>query len=408
MSISFGPSHTSYGLAHDEIHTSDRLLFRRCRRKWYFASPLRLNMQKKEEEYLPFWVGTGAHVALEDYHGYNRFGSPAVAWSAYVNSFSPSVLPHGWEESYEIIKGLLQYYVDYWLPKRNVFKTFTIDGVPQVEVHFKIPIPGTDALYVGTFDRIVEDRFGRLYIQDYKFVKKYDLNKFDLDQQITSYLCAAPLYYNRPFEGLVYHQFIKAPLAGPQRLAVRGGFSKSKSNPTTYGLYRAALLAEYGGIPADYVDHLRWLGGLESTAGDMYIRMDIVKRSAKQLEVERKKMIAETKDMTNPKLPLYPNPTPGCNYECAFKNVCIGMDSGLDWKSMLRSGFERRPEFRIWQKKFGEYAQAAMNAKANGQTFEIGPPKAFYEPKNELVIDFDGDDEGPPWNQPTQRTLITR
>jgi hypothetical protein len=75
---------------------------------------------------------------------------------------------------------------------------------------------------------------------------------------------------------------------------------------------------------------------------------------------------------------------------------------------MLRSGFERRPEFRIWQKKFGEYAQAAMNAKANGQTFEIGPPKAFYEPKNELVIDFDGDDEGPPWNQPTQRTLITR
>lgn len=50
------------------IHTSDRALFKLCRRKWGWNSPTRLNLVPNVEMqgvYMPLWFGTGVHHSLE-------------------------------------------------------------------------------------------------------------------------------------------------------------------------------------------------------------------------------------------------------------------------------------------------------------------------------------------------------
>ena len=78
------------------IRTSDRRVFRRCLRKWGLQSSLKANLQRKgTEQNIHFWFGSAIHYAMEDYHGYNRFGDPRRAFKAYYNAFDPETLPEG-------------------------------------------------------------------------------------------------------------------------------------------------------------------------------------------------------------------------------------------------------------------------------------------------------------------------
>src|SRR5690625_7371113 len=66
------------------IRTSDRIQFKRCRRRWAFSSNLRGNLTYSGESPAPLWIGTGFHFALEDFHGYNRFGDHFKAFKAFA------------------------------------------------------------------------------------------------------------------------------------------------------------------------------------------------------------------------------------------------------------------------------------------------------------------------------------
>ena len=48
---------------HFSIHTSDRITFKRCRRKWDFSSPLRQHLAPQGGVVTPLWFGTGFHFA---------------------------------------------------------------------------------------------------------------------------------------------------------------------------------------------------------------------------------------------------------------------------------------------------------------------------------------------------------
>ena len=43
------------------IHTSDRALFKRCRRKWAWSSPVRRGLVPVGESPTPLWFGSGFH-----------------------------------------------------------------------------------------------------------------------------------------------------------------------------------------------------------------------------------------------------------------------------------------------------------------------------------------------------------
>jgi hypothetical protein len=51
--------------------------------------------------------------------------------------------------------------------------------------------------------------------------------------------------------------------------------------------------------------------------------------------VEQAKIIAEVLEMLDPALPLYPNPTKDCSWDCPFKIPCLAMDDGSDYQYVL-------------------------------------------------------------------------
>ena len=222
------------------IRTSDRRVFRRCLRKWEFQSSLRGNWKHQgTEQNINFWFGSAIHFAMEDYHGYNRFGDPRIAFWAYYQSFPSAEMPMAADAHYELGMAMLSYYMT-WYPRHNDvagFETVWVDpethtivpkdtpnAEPGVEQSFILPLNVWAACdihteeiietyddnasvpfleqgqtefmlnghtchlvpicYHGTMDRIVVDRYGRYWILDYKTAKGADTNKLDTDDQI--------------------------------------------------------------------------------------------------------------------------------------------------------------------------------------------------------------------------------
>lgn len=345
-----------------KIRTHDRIAFRRCRRMWDFVSQMRQHLEpipEVEKVSSPLWFGTGFHFALEDYHGYRRFKNPVDAFMAYVRCFKVDELPEDFEELIELGQGMLEYYTKYWLPKRNEFETLWIDGVPQVEVKFTIPIPelseavGREVVYQGTFDRVVTDALGRLWVVDYKTVSRFDTSKLETDPQISAYAWAAEQWYQKPVEGVVYMQFIKA-VPKPPKILRTGWPSLDKKQKTTYALYYETLLQICGDpkkFPTDYVEFLNYLASLETPEGDNFIRWDFVRRNEYQKRAEYQSIIAEGLEMLNPNLALYKNPTRDCAWDCAFRSVCLAMDDGGDWEWLLSQSFRKQGEEKDWRSK---------------------------------------------------------
>lgn len=350
-----GAAHDRFGTKLPMIGTSDRILFRRCRRRWNWQSPMRGNLEAIGTPIEALWLGTGVHYALEDYHSHRTHGTAVAAFLAYLGAFRVAERPLDWRNAAQVGLGMLDYYERHWLPQRDEFQTLWVPDaagvmVPQVEVNFLIPLPHAPGFYRGTFDRVVTDPFGRYWVLDYKTAKKHDTAKLPTDPQVTAYCWAATQIYGQQFEGVVYMQMLKTPPGPPTRLK-NGTFSKAKTQATTYPIYRTALMEEYGHIPPDYQEFVDWLSNQETADGDAYIRRDLVRRNQAQLEAEGGKILAESLDMLNPELPLYPNPTFNCAFDCPFREPCIAMDDGSDWRHMLATGYVKRRELVDWRSR---------------------------------------------------------
>jgi len=175
------------------MRTSDRSSFKRCRRKWNWSSPLRENRTLKDNPSY-FWIGTGGHFAMEDYHGYNHFLHPVEAFNAYVTACKEAQrvygygLPDDWEEQTEMAHGILNHYL-IWAQNRDTYKTAYFDGVPQVEITFHVPLPFApppgfhEVVYQFTLDRLVEIE-GEYWILDWKYFKTFSQSNLEYDQQL--------------------------------------------------------------------------------------------------------------------------------------------------------------------------------------------------------------------------------
>ena len=339
------------------IRTSDRVTFRRCRRKWAWASGLKQNRQSTESQGY-FWIGTGGHFALEDYHGYNHYGHPVEAFKAYVVAQRKvGRLPHDWKEQEELGIEILNYYM-LWLQSRDPYKTYWVDGEPQVEVRAQIPLPltgpnGETVLYDLTMDKVIIDENGGLWIVDYKFYKQFRSAHLDTDTQVSAYSWGASTLYDTPIQGFIYHQFRKAYPRHPKVLT-NGKISTDKSQNTSHRLYREALINMYGAVekaPIQNRKYLNFQAEIESADRDLYIKRDKTLRNPHQIAAEGAKILMEAEEMINPNLALYPNPTGDCSWDCDPRDVCLMMDDGSDWEPTLEAMTEQRPEVRDeWRK----------------------------------------------------------
>lgn len=342
------------------IHTSDRILYKRCRRKWDYSSHLRKNLEPSGSFSPHLWFGTGIHFALEDFHGYNKFKSPVNAFQAYYDCFNRETeLDMDCETLATIAPGMLSYYQYEWLPLRKPFKTLWINGVPQLEVEILLDLPqiseiiGRPVHYSMRLDRVVEDDLGRLWVMDYKTAKAFDTGKLETDPQISAYCWGAELYYGREIEGMVYLQMKKTIVEDPKILK-NGSVSVDKSQNTNFYRYRDMLNFKYSleDIPEKNQECLDYLLKQESELGDTIIRYDLVRRTqfAKEKEYELIKM--EILEMLNPDIPIYINPTRDCYNDCSFRPICMAQNDGYDFQFILENNYQtRKGEYETWKKK---------------------------------------------------------
>jgi hypothetical protein len=335
------------------IRTSDRISFKRCRRKWGWSSHLRGNLTNKDA-IGPLWYGTGMHYALEDFHGYNIYGSPIKAFEAYCYATwanrSKNPVPGMFHELKELGIGMMGYY-ELWLSERQPLKTLWIDGKPQVEVRALIPVPFNvkerypdspfdSVLYSVTIDRVCEDDDGLLWPLDYKSAKSVQTMHLPTDPQVGAYYWAlGHIYPDRQVGGFIYQQHRKDVPEDP-RVTMSGRLSVDKRQLTTHRAYRRVLKNIYGADhnkwPQENLKFLNELAASEEAEADKFIRRDKVYRNQFAAETEGTKILLEVEDMLNPNLPLYPNPVRDCVYTCSqFYHACIAMDDGSDWQQEL-------------------------------------------------------------------------
>lgn len=344
------------------IHTHDRITFKRCRRKWQFSSPWCENLSPVEKNAnIHLWFGSGIHFALEDYHGYNKFGHPGAAFEAYFNAFPEEEKPLMANDMFELGLGMLDYYLK-WLQPRDIYKTLWLDGKPMVECSFELQIPELTeyaqqkgiaemVTYHGTIDKIVTDPEGRWWLVDYKTASSIDTKKLSTDSQISAYLWAAEQYLDHDIEGMIFLQMAKDVPSFPKQLK-NGSFSKDKRQKTLHAYYREALMQEFGEIPKDYVEFLNELAANETEEGNCYIRWDKVERNANCKEATYEHILSEGFDMIDLVAQVgqpvyqrfYPNFTRDCAWDCPFRIICIAKDEGHDYRELLTDNFELRVE----------------------------------------------------------------
>ena len=352
------------------IRTSDRINFKRCRRKWGWSSHLKQNLGPKEAV-SPLWFGTGIHYALEDFHSHNKYGHPAAAFEAYCFAAYKNRHKESVPADYIDLKALGMFMMDYyelWLKDRSPLRTFWYRDQPQVEVKvlLKIPFnpkelypdsPYDEVYYSLTIDRVVEDEDdGDLWLIDYKSAKRMETKHFAIDPQISAYYWAGHhIYPGRKIKGFIYQQHRKDVPEKPRMLA-SGKLSVAKQQLTTHRAYREQMLNLFGKNtqrwPQENMEFLNYLAGEETQDYDEYIRRDRIYKNEYNHESEGAKILLELEDMLNPNLALYPNPTRECvQYTCPFLNPCMSIDDDADWIDELSSTYSLRPpENDGWRK----------------------------------------------------------
>lgn len=335
------------------IRTSERLLFRRCRRLWGWNSPLKMNLEvQSRPDY--FWFGTGMHYALEDYHGVNRYGHPSRAFQAYtLATLAIGEAPDTWKELTVLGVDMMSYYADYWLKARgrDPMNAYVHNGVPQTEVRFEIELPmkgpqGQRIIYKGMIDGMYEDDEEQLWVKEYKSAKAFRLQHFDTDDQVTAYCWAAQAIYGRPIAGVIYQQH-KKDMPHPPKILSTGKVSTNKQMNTSYAMYREVLMDVYGDPKNFPGDNLRFLNSLvvqEEEDADSFIRRDKIYRNAHQIAAQGEKILLEVEDMLREELPLYPNPSKDCSWLCPLESACVAMDDGSDYEGLLNTLTVNREE----------------------------------------------------------------
>ena len=300
---------------------------------------------------------------MEDFYGYNHYKHPVEAFRAYVAACKIQQrkegmgLPEDWEEQSTMCEGILENYL-MWIQHREDYETVWIDGKPQVEITCHIPLPvkpppGFDkVVYQFTLDRLVviEKEY---WILDWKFYKQFSTSDLDYDPQMSAYIWAGYASFNLEIAGGILNEF-KKKLPNVPKILAGGTLSAAASQGTTHGMYREALINLYGAVtkaPPSNIKCLNDLAARESEDRDDFIKRTKTRRTLSQQMAEGDKILMEAEDMCNPDLPLYPNPTRDCSWDCGLRDVCLMMDRDDDWDFVLNDlTVQRTEESGGWRK----------------------------------------------------------
>lgn len=326
-----------------DIHISDVLTFKRCRRAWNWASPLRGNLTPLKP-YSPFFIGTVVHGAIRQYYyyGVNLVDSVDALVDEYFTplrkAYPATYEAHSAEiaSNADFCKQLLEHYKQWARSFNGPFNDRLLDFI-NVEQAYNVPMRTNRGFLArhlrkaGKFDGIVRHRVdNKLYLWEVKTTKSIlqRERQLDLEEQADSYALDVQEMLGEPIAGIIYTLIRKALPVEPAILK-RGGLSQNKQIDTTFERYLAAV-REYHGhnastefIADTYGEFLQHL--LDN--GNPFFHRVMITRSPEQLKIARNELYAVAREMTNPAVKIYKTGDIHCNW-CIFREPCIAMQQG--------------------------------------------------------------------------------
>jgi hypothetical protein len=342
-----------------EVHASDLLTYKQCRRKWVWAT--RRNLEPKRP-YGPFMVGRAVHLCLEKYYGTSpadraQFSAEAVLREhrkevdAQVGSLWKTESAYI-DELFGQSLGLAEHYV-LWANNSDVDKHLTFITLEQ---EFRIPIRAFDAKHpngflsrraflAGRFDGVVRDeRDGTLWLWEIKTARSIEerVRWLPLDEQANIYCLAAQRLFGERMEGILYTLLRKKIPTSPARLA-SGFLSQNMSIDTTAQAYLDAIKAQHGeqATPEFIREHYGAILEDLLRRPSTYFARTGIKRTQAELEAVERNLWAVVLEMLSPTMVPYPSAGMHCNY-CTFREPCIQMNLEQDYEATLATAYQQR------------------------------------------------------------------
>lgn len=311
----------------NEIHVTDRRIFKQCRNQYRFQILERLSTIADKVDAL--YIGTGGHAAMSSRYLSIMEGvqpEPMIqSFDAWIKDRELDRISRGLRSDkpsqedramiMEILFGYEMHYADLDLTEWKIL---------AVEQTYKCKIPGTNIWLIGTVDLVIWWK-GQIWIVDHKFLRAAGdslKGQLEMDDQMTAYLWLAKMN-GIDAVGCIYNVIKKKAPVRPEPL-VKGGLSKNKAIDTTYEIYYDAIL-EHGYDPEDYTDMLDMLKAKGNT---FYVR-EPVRRNQMELDFFVRDLIAEAREMTSKNTYLYPSQGMQCGW-CKYRALCKGEREGAD------------------------------------------------------------------------------
>lgn len=342
------------------ISHSDRKEWKKCRRKHFFGSKLKLGLEPISEIDNKFLVfGSAIHAGIEAYYNNIKDNSDEYEILILKDEINQSNLDSSTKkELIELGESMLWSYFDY----ADEYDNFEVIAA---EKPFKVPIPvdtyevqlekpfGTyknkyltfedsPVFFIGVVDLLVKNHRGHYWIYDHKTTSSLSVSNdffFSLDEQITSYIWALK-QMGYDIKGFVYQELLKAKPTEikPMKSRNRGRlFSTAKRNRVVKEQY-VKILKEYGENLALYKDYLAYL---DLNPNPFFQRTEVT-RTIREINNFGIRLVQETIDMLAPDNYAYMAPDKFTCKMCSFKDPCIALERGENVDLILTEMYRKK------------------------------------------------------------------
>lgn len=362
-----------------EVHISDILAYKRCRRAWFWTSPHRLNYVRRKI-YGPFFLGSAVHYCMERLY---RDGiTPRRALGEFLKKQVANITEGmgdegAWKQSFFwlsqisdvreqaiLSRGMMDHYLRWARTYTGPFNDRELEHL-LFEHSFKVKVRDFEGqvdprfIYAGKYDGVARHKpTGKLYLMEYKTARGIDerVNLLPNDEQTSAYCLAAEEELGEPIEGVIYTIMRKRVPTIPRVLKTQRAFnpssgqvenllSRAKDIDTTYRVYVDAIEAHHGkDVPIRFVqEHYGEVLDRLRTEPDRYFARVVVNRTPEFLTNFRVDLYSVILEMFNPATPIYAHGGWSCSM-CIFREPCIALNNGHNHQLILDSDFIKRDQ----------------------------------------------------------------
>ena len=365
------------------IQLPDRELFKRCRRAWDFGARTRRNLEPSAR---PAGVEAGQVIdralreALAVYYFPGMWDwQPAIVVPLVHQAYDRSVreqtagreLTARQEEAVRGGRRLLERYaawassVDRFAPVRVASDVDVQVPDPRAPENGLVTTDRRAIRYLDRVDVLVIDEHNAYWVLSHRVVAGDwpETEALLLDEQAVAWCWAWELFYpGMQVLGTIYNELrIGGAEAAGQDHAGPGGAGSGGSEPRMPGglppgmpAARSAVTQHRQAYAPPTQAHQPPPGSPRiSQRSDGPFRRTQIRRARAELAGFGARLALEAADMTDPGLPLYPNPSPVNCAACAYQAPCIAVNEGTGAEEVLAGSYRVRPPPPVEEGRLG-------------------------------------------------------